>query len=90
MRAALSVDRMHPGQETKYRRFRVQSPCQTGLVLQMDTWIVVSMSFSSAELDDKGPCLRFSGHMFELKNRKLDLCCSDLSLLWGKFPSGSN
>lgn len=62
MRAALSVDRMHPGEETKYRRFRVRSLSQTGLVLQVDTWIVVSMSFSS---------LHFSGHMFELKNRKL-------------------
>lgn len=63
---------------------------QTGPVLQIDTWIVTLISFSSTELCNHGPASHFSGNMFELKNEELLFCCSDLSLFWGKFPPGSN
>lgn len=43
--------------------------------------------FSSTELCNHGPRFHFSGNMFKLKNEELPFCCSDLSLLWGKFPS---
>lgn len=53
----------------KYKGFRVQTLYQTGPVLQMDTWIVMPISFSSAELCGHALWLHFSGHMLQLKTR---------------------
>lgn len=70
---------MHP-EKIKYTGFMVLSLYQTGLVLQMDLWIVILIRLSSTELCDHGLWLNFSGYMVELKNGELPFCCSDISL----------
>lgn len=74
MKAALSADRMYPTPEKKcYTKSSGFSLHQTGPVLQMDTWIITLINFSSTELCNHGPRFHFSGNMFELKKGGLAL-----------------